>query len=127
MGLSSKDRAFNTKKVSYLDFKQLEMDRVLTALFARLAHNGFPSRLKRRFELSVEAFVDEFLEHPEWFTGFAQHREIAIPPRHTTHEGRWYGGRPSVSTAVMRANRLRAPPCRAEARAKPCAVPGPRG
>lgn len=76
MGLSSKDRAFNTKKVSYLDFKQLEMDRVLTALFARLAHNGFPSRLKRRFELSVEAFVDEFLQHPEWFTGFAQHREI---------------------------------------------------
>lgn len=76
MGLSSKDRAFNTKKVSYLDFKQLEMDRVLTALFARLAHNGFPSRLKRRFELSVEAFVDEFLEHPEWFTGFTQHREI---------------------------------------------------
>lgn len=76
MGLSSKDRAFNTKKVSYLDFKHLEMDRVLTAFFARLAHNGFPSRLKRRFELSVEAFVDEFLEHPEWFTGFAQHREI---------------------------------------------------
>src|SRR4051812_427732 len=76
MALSSKDRAFNTKKVTYLDFKQLEMDRVLTALFARLAHNGYPSRLKRRFDLSVEAFVDEFLEHPEWFTGFAQHREI---------------------------------------------------
>jgi hypothetical protein len=76
MGLSSKDRALNTKKVSYLDFKQLEMDRVLTALFARLAHNGFPSRLKRRFELSVEAFVDEFLEHPEWFTGFTPHRKI---------------------------------------------------
>ena len=76
MGLSSKDRAFNSKKVSYLDFKQLEMDRVLTALFARLAHNGFPSRLKRRFELSVEAFVAEFLEHPEWFTGFGKHREI---------------------------------------------------
>ncbi len=76
MGLSGKDRAFNTKKVSYLDYKQLEMDRVLTALFARLAHNGFPSRLRRRAELSVEAFVDEFLEHPEWFTGFAEHREI---------------------------------------------------
>jgi hypothetical protein len=76
MALSSKDRAFNTRKVSYLDFKQLEMDRVLTALFARLAHNGFPSRLKRRFELTVEAFVDEFLDHPEWFTGFKQHREI---------------------------------------------------
>lgn len=76
MGLTSKDRAFNTRKISYLDFKQLEMDRVLTGLFARLAHKGLPSRLKRRFELSVEAFVDEFLEHPEWFTGFAQHREV---------------------------------------------------
>jgi hypothetical protein len=76
MGLSSKDRAFNSKKVSYLDFKQLEMDRVLTALFARLTHNGFPSRLKRRFDLSIEAFVEEFLDHPEWFAGFAQHREI---------------------------------------------------
>lgn len=76
MGLSSKDRAFNTKKVSYLDFKQLEMDRVLTALFARLAHNGFPSRLTRSFEIKLDAFVEHFLEHPEWFTGFAQHREI---------------------------------------------------
>ncbi|WP_295441027.1 hypothetical protein, partial [uncultured Thiodictyon sp.] len=78
MGLSGKDRVINTNKVSYLDFKQLEMDRVLTALFARLAHNGYPSRLKRRFEISVEAFVDEFLEHPEWFTGFAPHRAILV-------------------------------------------------
>ena len=76
MGLTNKDRALNTKKVSYIDFKQIEMDRVLTALFARLAHNGYPSRLKRRFELSVDAFVVQFLERPEWFTGFAQHREI---------------------------------------------------
>ena len=28
------------------------MDRVLTAFFARLAHNGFPSRLRRKVELS---------------------------------------------------------------------------
>lgn len=76
MSLSSKDRAFSTRKVSYLDFKHLEMDRVLTAFFARLAHGGFPSRLKRNFELSVEAFVAEFLEHPEWFAGFAEHREV---------------------------------------------------
>ena len=76
MGISSRDRAFNTKKLTYIDYKQLEMDRVLTALFARLAHNGFPSRLRRRAELSVAAFVDEFLAHPEWFSGFGQHREI---------------------------------------------------
>jgi len=76
MTLSTRDRTFNNKKISYLDFKQIEMDRVLTALFARLAHSGFASRLKRRHELSVKAFVEEFLDHPEWFTGFAQHREI---------------------------------------------------
>lgn len=76
MGLSGKDRAFNTKKVSYLDYKQLEMDRVLTALFARLAHNGFPSRLRKRTEKTIDTFVEEFLEHPEWFTDFGRHRDI---------------------------------------------------
>lgn len=76
MPLNRRDREFRLPMISYLDFKHLEMDRVLTALFARLAHNGFPSRLRRRVELSVESFVEEFLEHPEWFTGFNDHREI---------------------------------------------------
>jgi len=76
MAISKRDREFRLPKVSYLDFKFLEMDRVLTALFARLAHNGFPSRLRRKADLSVEAFVEEFLEHPEWFSGFAAHRDI---------------------------------------------------
>lgn len=76
MSLSKRDREFRLPKISYIDFKHLEMDRVLTALFARLAHNGFPSRLRRKIELSVESFVDEFLEHPEWFTGFNEHPDI---------------------------------------------------
>lgn len=76
MSLSKRDREFRLPKISYLDFKQLEMDRVLTAFFARLAHNGFPSRLRRKVELSVESFVEEFLEHPEWFTGFKDHRDV---------------------------------------------------
>lgn len=76
MSLSKRDREFRLPKISYLDFKQLEMDRVLTAFFARLAHNGFPSRLRRKVELSVESFVDEFMEHPEWFTGFQGHRDV---------------------------------------------------
>ncbi|HPA83147.1 MAG TPA: hypothetical protein PLS95_20180 [Thermoanaerobaculales bacterium] len=76
MSLSKRDREFRLPKISYLDFKQLEMDRVLTAFFARLAHNGFPSRLRRKVELSVESFVEEFLEHPEWFTGFKDHRKV---------------------------------------------------
>lgn len=76
MGLSGKDRALNLKKVTYLHLQQVEMDRVLTGFFARLAHNGYPSRLRRRRDLTIEAFVEEFLEHPEWFTGFANHRAI---------------------------------------------------
>lgn len=76
MSLSKRDREFRLPKISYLDFKQLEMDRVLTAFFARLAHNGFPSRLRRKVDLSIESFVEEFLEHPEWFTGFKDHREV---------------------------------------------------
>ena len=76
MSLSKRDREFRLPKISYLDFKQLEMDRVLTAFFARLAHNGYPSRLRRKVELSVESFVEEFLEHPEWFTGFKDHPDV---------------------------------------------------
>lgn len=76
MSLSKRDREFRLPKISYLDFKHLEMDRVLTAFFARLAHNGYPSRLRRKVELSVESFVEEFMEHPEWFTGFQAHPDV---------------------------------------------------
>ena len=34
MSLSKRDREFRLPKISYLDFKHLEMDRVLTAFFA---------------------------------------------------------------------------------------------
>ena len=76
MSLSKRDREFRLPKISYFDFKHLEMDRVLTAFFARLAHSGFPSRLRRKVELSVESFVEEFMEHPEWFTGFQAHPDV---------------------------------------------------
>lgn len=76
MSLSKRDREFRLPKISYLDFKHLEMDRVLTAFFARLAHNGYPSRLTRNFELSVDAFVAFTLEHPEWFTKFQDNPDV---------------------------------------------------
>lgn len=76
MLLSKQDREFRLPKISYVDFKHLDMDRVLTIFFMRLKHNGFLSRLQRKHELTVEAFVETFLEQPEWFVGFANHREI---------------------------------------------------
>lgn len=76
MTLNKQDREFRLPKISYVDFKHLDMDRVLTVFFMRLKHNGYLSRLQRKHELTVEAFVDTFLEKPEWFVGFDQHRDI---------------------------------------------------
>ena len=76
MSLSKRDREFRLPKISYLDFKHLEMDRVLTAFFARLQHKGYPSRLTRKSELSVDVFVEFLLEHPEWFTRFQDNPDV---------------------------------------------------
>lgn len=76
MPLAKRDKEFRLPKISTIDFKHLEMDRVLTGLFQRLAHNGAQSRLTRKWDLSVKTFVDEFLDHPEWFSGFGEHRDI---------------------------------------------------
>ncbi|WP_450104040.1 methylation-associated defense system protein MAD7 [Saccharopolyspora rosea] len=70
MGFDRKDREFRHPGVSYLEFKQMDMDRVLTAFLARLWHGGLPSRLARSTDLTAQPFVDEFLEHPESFSGF---------------------------------------------------------
>src|SRR5690349_18944256 len=78
MALSKRDWEFRLPKISYIDFKQIEMDRVLTAFFARLMHKGYPSRLnrRRRSDITIEAFTQEFLDHPEWFTGFNAHHDV---------------------------------------------------
>lgn len=76
MSLRKKDKQFRLKKISYLDFKQIEMDRVLTSFFARLQHDGYPSRLTRQKQLKIEAFREEFTGHPQWFRGFGRYPEI---------------------------------------------------
>ena len=76
MALQTRDREFRHPRISYLDFKLLEMDRVLTSFLARVWHNGYPSRILRNIELTVEDFVNEFVEHPEWFADFHNHRDI---------------------------------------------------
>lgn len=56
--ISPKDGDFRHPGLSYLDFKQVDMDRVLTAFLARLNHDGKPSRLRRGSNLDVDFFVD---------------------------------------------------------------------
>jgi hypothetical protein len=76
MPIQARDREFRFPRISYLDFKFLEMDRVLTSFFARVWHNGYPSRIRRNFELTIDAIVAEFLEHPEWFGGFQKYPDV---------------------------------------------------
>lgn len=76
MALQKKDREFRLPKISYLDFKTIEMDRVLTGLFERLEHGGDPSVFRDKRELTVDKFVDDILDASERFLGFAQHRDI---------------------------------------------------
>jgi hypothetical protein len=76
MALQKKDREFRLPKISYLDFKTIEMDRVLTGLFERLEHGGYPSVFRDKRELTVDKFVDDILDANDRFLGFAQHRDI---------------------------------------------------
>jgi hypothetical protein len=77
MSIKGKDKEFRTPKTTYVDFKHIEMDRVLTMLFPRLKYDGYASRFKRKGLLSIEDFLSEFLEKTEWFKGFLENKEIA--------------------------------------------------
>jgi hypothetical protein len=69
MALKSRDKHFRLPKISMLDFKSLEMDRVLTGLFARIHHRGEDSRLFKR-DTTIETFQAHFLAHPDRFKDF---------------------------------------------------------
>ncbi|MEV5411515.1 hypothetical protein AB0K60_22090 [Thermopolyspora sp. NPDC052614] len=70
MTLNRNDKEFRHPGVSYLDYKQVEMDRVLTGFLPRLRWGGSPSVLARSADLTVDDFVTTFLEHPDLFAGF---------------------------------------------------------
>ncbi len=75
MALKSRDKHFRLPKISMLDFKSLEMDRVLTGLFARIHHRGEDSRLFKR-DTTIETFQAHFLAHPERFKDFDKYPAI---------------------------------------------------
>jgi hypothetical protein len=80
MPLTKTDREFRLPKVSYLDYKMVEMDRVLTAFFQRLKWNGSPSRLIRpdAFELTIEDFKRGIFDHPNHFRSFRDFPEVTV-------------------------------------------------
>ena len=77
MALKGRDREFRLNKLSYIDFKPLNMDRVLTMLFPRLRFEGYGTRRPpRRNELTVSDFAEEYTKDPRGFVGFDQHPDI---------------------------------------------------
>lgn len=76
MSLQKRDKEFRLPKVTYLDFKFTEMDRVLTNLFARIQHNGYASRLRQGRENTIQSFVEHFLSKPKQFKGFAEAPDV---------------------------------------------------
>lgn len=77
MPIKGRDKEFKTAKVSYVDFKHIEMDRVLTMLFPLLKFDGYSSRFSRGKTLTIDDFLEEFLEHKDWFKGFEEYRNVA--------------------------------------------------
>jgi len=76
MALQKRDKEFRLSKISYLDFKFTEMDRVLTNLFSRIQHQGYPSRLRQSHENTVALFVEHFVSQPTKFKGFSDRPDV---------------------------------------------------
>lgn len=77
MAVGSRDREFRLRTLSYIDFKPLNMDRVLTMLFPRLRYGGYGSRRPpRKNELTVGDFAGEYVKDPKMFSGFADHPDV---------------------------------------------------
>jgi hypothetical protein len=77
--LTKRHSDFRHPGLSYLNFRLLDMDRVLTAFLARLRHGGLPSRLARHADIGVDSFVAEILDcesRGEGFQGFKVAQEI---------------------------------------------------
>lgn len=76
MPIKGKDKEYKTPKVSYVDFKHIEMDRVLTMFFPLLKFDGYASRFTQGKVLTVDDFLEEFIEHKDWFKGFEENKSI---------------------------------------------------
>ena len=77
MALKGRDREFRLQKLCYIDFKPLNMDRVLTMLFPRLRFGGYGTRRPpRRNELTIRDFAGEYVRDPGAFVGFDAYPDL---------------------------------------------------
>ncbi len=74
-----RDREFRFPQVSYVDYKQIDIDRTLLNLFPRLKFGGYLGRVKKlSFQLNIESFLGEIIDdkNKDTFIGFADHPEV---------------------------------------------------
>ena len=103
MAIKGRDREFRLAKLSYIDFKPLNMDRVLTMLFPRLRFGGYGTRRPpRRNELTIGDFAGEFMSDPSAFVGFDQHREVVERWIETDLMDMVNRGKPNQALAALR-------------------------
>ncbi len=64
-------KQFRTRKITYIDLKHIDMDRMLTKLFPLLKYSGQSNKTSGHItKLMIEECRDFFMRHPEWFVGF---------------------------------------------------------
>lgn len=81
MAIKQRDREFRLPKITYVDYKTIEMDRVLISLFPRLRFGPVGSRRPpRRRELELSTFLDEFKKHDAKIVQIA--RKIMNSPKY---------------------------------------------
>lgn len=86
-----RDQEFRLPKITYIDYKVINMDRVLTRLFPRLKYDGWDSRrAARRGDLEIKDFIATFqkrdrviveaaravLDTPSWRSQFQTREQI---------------------------------------------------
>ncbi len=79
MAIKGRDKEFRLPKVSYVDYKHIEIDRTLLNLFPRLKFNGFLGRARVRVQMiTVEKFLEDFKDdkYRDKFRGFSEHEDI---------------------------------------------------
>ncbi|MDQ7814232.1 MAG: hypothetical protein RDU25_00275 [Patescibacteria group bacterium] len=103
MAIKGKDREFRLRQLSYIDFKPVNMDRVLTMLFPRLRFGGYGTRRPpRKNELTVSDFTREYVKDPKQFAGFAEHQNLVERWIETDLMDMVNRGRPNQALAAPR-------------------------
>lgn len=103
MALKRRDREFRLEKLSYIDFKPLNMDRVLTMLFPRLRFGGYGTRRPpRRNELTIGDFAGEYIKNSSAFVGFEDYPDVVARWIETDLMDVVNRGRPNQALAAPR-------------------------